>query len=341
MCARPVCENLNHDALLETTHEAALRLVNSWIPFNYELTSYFVHLHELGWTPVFILDEFDDARNLFREYPQAFQAIRGLADRPDSRVCFVAISRRALFEIERQADPNSSILSGIFHKISLSCFTSPEVSQLMSRLDRIQLSPTPRLFEFLRENCGGHPYLTCSFAFQLAAIWMSRGLEDCVGALLSARGEFLEHYDELVELLKEDESLHTLLEVIFGPVMTATSTDAAKFEQTGLVRQSLDGGYDGFSRDFTDYLRSIHRSVDLWPLWNQAERTLRDLVSAKMSEIYSGNDWPQRVASERPRLAKTIAEWMELRDRENGSPWAAAPPISSSTTRFLASCGNS
>src|ERR1035438_8940995 len=122
--------------LLDRTYRAALQVSGSWVEFDEECTNYFIQVRSLGWKPVFVLDEFDSARNLFQSYPQAFHAIRGLADRPDSRVSFVATSRRALYDIEHKADSSSLSLSGIFHKIHLSCFSHDELEVLLGRRRR-------------------------------------------------------------------------------------------------------------------------------------------------------------------------------------------------------------
>ena len=52
-------------------------------------------------------------------------------------------------------------------------------------------------------------------------------------------GEFIDYYEYLVDLLRQDETLTKLVEILFGPVFTATRYDAERLRHQGLLRRTL------------------------------------------------------------------------------------------------------
>lgn len=304
------------DSELGRLSQMCIRDIANWMDFIKNVKDYFVRLRSMGWRAVFVVDEFDYARAIFQTRPQAFQGIRELANNPASRVTFVTTSRRLLYEIERQADPSGSTLAGVLHPEYLRCFDDQELALLLGRLSSIEFPQSSQLISFTAHHSGGHPFLASQLAFHLAKRWLVEGVADLDGAMRDSTLGSLDYYRDTIDLLKEEKSLETLLEVILGPVVHATKADAYRLVDRGLIRPSNDGYYCGFSEDFTDYLRTVARSVDLWPLWSQAECALRDCVDYILRQTYHETLWADEMAKTRPKLTPIVENWKRLLERE-------------------------
>ena len=73
-----------------------------------------------------ILDEFDNARYLFRDEAGAFQKLRELSYQPELGVTLITISRRSIKTIELQAG-DISTLSETFRRHYLAMFDEEEL----------------------------------------------------------------------------------------------------------------------------------------------------------------------------------------------------------------------
>jgi len=87
-------------AILMREYERINQLDNSWAETFERIQRFFKHVRGTGVWMVFVLDEFDHARILFRDSISGFQQLRSLSyDDPDGRVAFVTTSRRTIREI--------------------------------------------------------------------------------------------------------------------------------------------------------------------------------------------------------------------------------------------------
>lgn len=100
--------------------ERALQDEISWSEGYGRVQRYFEKVRQSGIRLLFILDEFDHARYLFKGDISGFQGLRELSYRPEWRVTFITTSRRSLQSIELQTRAIST-LEGIFKIIILAC----------------------------------------------------------------------------------------------------------------------------------------------------------------------------------------------------------------------------
>ena len=309
--------DLSNDAILSQ----GLRILETefhWLDLQNEVRKFFKKIKRAGWRVVIVIDEFDEARHIFSD-GVGFQALRELAYQPEWSVCLVTLSRRSLTEICNQCRVDISNLPGIFKDEYLQCFDQEELVHLLQKFNLINLEVSPELFEFIWVNTGGHPYLASALAFELSKSWLDNKALDLDKALQISVSEFLKYYDDLVNILKEDGSLDKLLEIIFGPVITATKVDAERLVKYGLIQTSIDGYYTGFSSHFTDYLRLVERSIELWVLWRETEKYLRLVITEVMGNEYQTNDWVSKLEISRPKLKTMLEQCYQSQEKERKS----------------------
>ncbi|MDM3856527.1 MAG: AAA family ATPase [Aphanizomenon gracile PMC649.10] len=286
-----------------------------WLDLQSEVRKFFKKLKRSNWRIIAVIDEFDQARHIFKD-GVGFQALRELAYQPEWSICLVTVSRRYLYEIGNQVDISN--LPGIFKDEILRCFSQEELRTLLNKLQKIDFDVTNECFQFIWDNTGGHPHLASALSFELANSWLNSQKYNLEESLQEATSEFLKYYDNLIDILKEDDSLDKLLQILFGPVITATKFDAEKFVRYGLIKPNNYGYYQVFSSHFENYLRLVERSRDLWPLWRDTERKLRSLITEIMETEY-GEDWPSQLEKSRPKLKKMIDQFREAQEKEKKS----------------------
>ena len=110
--------------LTEPIRNAANRVLEdeiSWSEGYGRIQRFFEKVRQADYRILFVLDEFDHARHLFKGDVSGFQGLRELSYRPEWRVTFITTSRRSLREIELQTKAISTF-DLIFHKHYLGMF---------------------------------------------------------------------------------------------------------------------------------------------------------------------------------------------------------------------------
>jgi hypothetical protein len=270
---------------------------------------------------VAVIDEFDAARSVFGDDCEgAFRVMRDLAYDPRWRLAWIIVSRRSLRQIVQLSGATDSPFPNVVTcKIELSCFTPAEQAALIALgLADGRMAIKRALPEFT----GGHPHLAtillrCAYDLDMeaeeageAAVYDEAELLDMIS------GEFFDYYEYLIDLLKQDETLRKLVEILFGPVFTATRYDAERLRHQGLLKAAPDNnGFRTFSAHLDDYLSVIAREENLWPLWTQTERVLRDSLRRTLTKRL-GENWLELLPVKAPQLANAVARWTELFARE-------------------------
>ena len=266
-----------------------------WIEFQSKVEKFFKGVKRAGWSVVAVIDEFDNARQIFRDGDGiGFAALRILAENPKKYgINLVTISRLPLHIIAEECSKDVSSFDGIFQTRYLQWLRIDELIKLLDKLKIIGLEVNPELVDFVWKNTGGHPYLASVLADELAQSWLNNHQYNLEEALRNSSSEFRKYYNQSIELLKKDGNLdQMLLQTIFGPVTKETILKAGEMERyCGLIKRHENGHYIAFSSDFEDYLNNLDRSRGLWNFWHETQEKLRKLVDDLMLEKYCSHDW--------------------------------------------------
>ena len=289
----------------------------SWNEGYGRIQRYFEKVRRSGIRILFILDEFDHARKLFKGDVSGFQGLRELSYRPEWRVTFVTTSRRSLQSIELQTAAIST-LDHTFHKHYLGTFDDDALEEYFKRLSSIGITITPQVRERILFYCDGHPYLLEMLGYEVVELFREKGIVDVDQAAKGVGQSFIDHYEHTLEVLKEDEKFNRMLQILFGPVIDAKLNDAEELQRYGLIKLNDEDVYVAFSEHFQTYLRIIERHVDLWPLWRETEMALRRVITEKMIEHY-GEQWIERLCKEKPKIRTIFEKSEEAQKQEERS----------------------
>lgn len=169
-----VDEMEDQNLLSESIRRAADRAIQdelSWGEGYGRIQRFFEKIRQSGIRVLFILDEFDNARHLFRGDISGFQGLRELSYRPEWRVTYITTSRRTIRDIELQTQAISTF-DGIFHKHYLAMFDEEDLQEYFARLTSVGILPaTSTLKERVEFYCGSHPYLLEMLGYEILELF--------------------------------------------------------------------------------------------------------------------------------------------------------------------------
>lgn len=297
--------------------EHALQDTVSWTEGYRRIQRYLEKVRKSGIRILFILDEFDHARHLFKGDASGFQGLRELSYRPEWRVSLITTSRRSLQRIELQTKAIST-LEGIFQNYYLGMFDDNAFDEYLARLSSVGINTIPKVRESLVFYCGGHPYLLEMLGYEMVELFRETNTNDVHEAARRVEQSFIHHYEHMLDVLREDRSLSKILQILFGPVIDAQQTDAEELQRYGLIKLTEQKNYVAFSEHFQAYLKMIGRNVDLWPLWRETETALRRLVTERMIGQY-GEQWVDKLCKSKPNLKPIFERCAEAQQKEEKS----------------------
>lgn len=268
---------------------------------------------------IFILDEFDHARYLFRENISAFQGLRELSYRPEWRVYYIVTSRRTIRDIELQTQTIST-LDGIFQKHYLGMFDADGLEEYFERLTSTGIPKNASLREKIISHCGGHPYLLELLGHEVVEHFRKEQVVDIDEAARRSMPAFLDQYERMRELLSEEGKTDKILQILFGPVVNVKWTDVESLLKYGFIKQNEQDTYTAFSQHFQAYLEIIERQFDwdLWPIWRQTEKSLRQLIAQVLTKNH-GNNWVNALEKSKPHLKEIFNRCREQQAKEEKS----------------------
>ena len=264
--------------------------------------------------PVCVLDEFDAGRRLFRQTPQCFHWLRELSSNPTFKVALVIVAKRRLQEVARLAAYESDYWANALMTLTLKPFIASEVARFFATLEGegVALGDTER--RDVLALCGGNPYLLEGIAF-FAWEHVEQGERIDSEWIRTIGGKLVRDYLlQVTTILQDGPMLSKVVQVVVGPQWDVTTEDVAALCELGVLYEE-QGELSGFSRTFEDHLRLVGRDIDIWPLWRDTERALREVLERNLEQVH-GSDWPKRLAKARPKLRPMIEKCQAAREQE-------------------------
>lgn len=293
-------EHFEIDDILSKPYQKIQNEGLSWSVLKSEVERFFEKATKQGYRFIFVLDEFDSARIIFKDNYAAFQELRELGYRGTFKVTFVTTSRRSIKEIEIQCAANS-VLDLIFKKEYLSMYSEREIDEYFGLYENIETPLTAQDKEKIIYYCGGHPYLLAALGFEIVETFREDGKFSVSEIFEKIRLDFEDYYEQLITLLKEDKTYEKMLQILFGPMLNVTEGDIKELRDIyGLLEEinlpNNDKGLVAFSQHFQEYLSNIGQKIDFWSLWTTLETKMREVVT-KVMEAKFGETWMTELES--------------------------------------------
>jgi len=266
-----------------------------WDDLKYDIEIYFEAVRAKGYYTIFVLDEFDEARTKFQNDAVAFRELRNLGYNAEKYgIAFVTTSRRRIRDIEIQSKV-SSTLDGIFGKEYLTMYNGKELAEYYRLYEDVGIQIDDDHKQRIEYFCGGHPFLLASLGFTIVEAFKENQKINIDDVFKKTQLQFLDYYDQLIALLREDSTFVKLLQILFGPKIDIKPYDIDELLIYGLIKKG-DKYFIAFSQHFQNYLKFKEREekieIETWQLISQAEKGLRQLVLEIFIENF-GENWKQ------------------------------------------------
>jgi len=275
--------------------------------------------------PVFILDEFDAARYVFAGVPQSFHWLRGLCSDPDYKVAVIMVSKRRLQDVARIAGQNSDYWANVLMTIPLRSFSDDDFLTFLTRLREVGMVIDDLMRKEITAVCGKHPFLLDVFsyhAWEQARKGQPLSLEwfrSTIG------GSIRDYFQQIASILQDGPMLSQAVQVIAGPNWNVTPDDIDSLVQYGVLDYAESNKIRGFSERFEDYLCFLQNSVDIWPLWRDTERLVRDGLETLLMEKL-GQSWAVEMKKIRPKVRPLLDACEEKMAKEQARFGKRAAP---------------
>ena len=315
--------------ILHKLVKLALDDKQSWTNQYNSILEFFRNVKEINYRIVFILDEFDHARNIFKDSFSGFQKLREFSYNPNYPISFITTSRRSIHDIENTLKGSSTFYE-TFRNHYLGMFVKSDLEQYFQEFSSIGLSLPSLAKKQLNYYCGGHPYLLDMLGYEIVENFRLVKEISIEKAVRNIEQSMFEHYDHLEVIMKEDGNYSKLLQILFGPVVDVKQTDINTLISYRLIKKSPHNdqdlqerkhpkaAYTGFSEHFYNYLNIVQREVDLWPLLSQTEKELRLLISTGLHKHYKEN-WVEKMKNTHKKLFNIFDEAQKKQQQEEKS----------------------
>lgn len=295
---------------LSLTYDDIKKSITDRFEFDINIEKFFKYLNRLNFRATFILDEFDRVVDLFTEAD--FQNLRNISSQSEWKICLVTVSRRTIQEIELQNGAIST-LSGVFSDLRLGLFNKEDNIEYWEIVKSFDIEIADEYKKQVQYLVGCHPFLIDLYNFE--AFNLLSNLQSVSNEPLSLKIEselklnLFNNFEKILILLKEENLYSKAIQLVLGPVYDVTPIDEQKLlkyefiriventekikilkREVGVRRGNSNYSYVCFSDYFTELLILKFNDIDYWPLWNQTEKAVREVIKDYILDTF-GENW--------------------------------------------------
>ncbi|HRR29503.1 MAG TPA: ATP-binding protein, partial [Victivallales bacterium] len=273
---------------------------NDRFEFLNQVKKFFKFCKKSNLRTTFILDEFDYSEKIFSVAD--FQFLRELSTLPETKVCLITISRRTIQELEPENGAISNFY-GVFSELRLQLFNENDLIAYWQRVEKKGLQISEEYKKELYFFVGSHPYWMDMVNYHIFN-GVKKGIKSSI-ELLSEIGSELrkflwDNYDDIIALMDKEGLKSHFIQAVVGPIVNLTQMSIERLTKYGLIKpiiarekygayfQALidaglanenDISYISISPHLNDYLKQKEIEFDIWPLWNEAEHQVSNLIT--------------------------------------------------------------
>lgn len=278
--------------------------------FDILIDKFFRFLFKFGYRATFILDEFDNISRFFTVAD--FQKLRKLASQEEWKICLVTTSRRTIQEIEPENGAISNFY-GIFSDLRLGLFSREDLFEYWEISESFKIEISDEYKRQVKYLVGHHPFLIDLYNYEAFNLISNQKEASDDSLSLKIESELklnlYDNFEKILSLMKEEGLYSKAIQFILGPVYDVTPIDEQKLlkyqfirlvdnseklkilkESLGIKKDNSNHSYVCFSDYFTELINLKFNDIDYWPLWNQTEKSVREIIKEYIFETF-GENW--------------------------------------------------
>ena len=254
------------------------------------IKKYFRLLKIGGYRLLLIFDEFDNAKKILKLHD--FQFLRELSYNPETKIGILTISRKSIKEIE----PDEGVLSNfyqIFTDLNLDLYDSSDIDLYWARVSSFGVSVSEEYKDVVNEFVGRHPFLLDVLNYEVFNNIDESGvdLKDVIkNSMDKVKLKLYNEYESIITLMGHEHLDRMMSQMIVGPVYDISQRDIQRLLKFGIVIPHTNDSYQAFAPSFGNYLEIKSQQINIWPLWNEVEVEVRELIKSQLFEKY-GENW--------------------------------------------------
>lgn len=312
---------------------------NNRFEFINQVQKIFKFLKRNGIRLTYILDEFDNVANIFSVAD--FQILRELSSKPETQICLITVSRRTIQELEPENGAISNFY-GVFSELHLKLFSENDITQYWQRIENSGIELSNEYKKEVQFFVGSHPcWLNMVNYYIFNTVKIGSEIKSSVDLLITVKSELKktlwDNYDHIISLMDKEGLKNHFIQAVVGPVLNLTKMSVEKLEKYGLITSILakekygsyfqrlieaglatetDISYNSISEHLNEYLKQKEVEFDIWPLWNETEQKVREIIKIYLKDTF-GDNWKDNFLTKFPtRSKKDLIESMEkMRDK--------------------------
>lgn len=270
------CRNIE-DCLLSMESENI-----PWIKMIRNVKKIFGYLAESGLKVVLVLDEFDNARELFEE-TRHFELFRTIFSDGRYNVSAITVSRRNLYTIEGSTY-QSSTFHGVLDVVPFKGFDDADMEEYFDVFGKNGVSLSEEQKNKIVYYAGNVPYLLSILGHYILNAAASNEDIDIDEIFLSKCKSINDYYRDCIEHLKRDDDLKRIIPFVIGPNVGVTKNDKDELFNLGYFRD-VNGNLIVISEYFRDFLSANILQVDIWDNIISLEKALKQLIERELTRV--------------------------------------------------------
>ncbi len=214
--------------------------------------------YKAGIRPIFVLDEFDYAIQLFKGDLTCFQKLRELSIDPNCGVGFITTSLRTIKEIETQSI-SISTLDGTFMTYYLGMYNSVDLRDSYTRMESVGINLRQEDKHRILYYTGGHPFLLDKLSYEITEQYFrdQQINVDGVAHSVNVHSAISAEYESIQTNLSKLLLLDSLLKVLEDPAENKHDDFSRLFSYGVLTESHTSNNVPNvFSENFKNYITS-------------------------------------------------------------------------------------
>ncbi len=254
-----------------------------WIALLNSVKFIFKYLSEKNIKTILVLDEFDNASELFGKKTNYFELLRTIFSGSQYNVFAITISRRNLYTIEG-ATYQSSTFHGVLDIVHFKGFNELDMKEYFDVFTKYQIYLDENQKEKIIYYAGNVPYLLSIIGHYIIETINNDEDVDIDKIFLDKCKAINDYYRDCIKHLERDNDLRRMIPFVIGPNVGVTQNDKDELFNLGYFREE-DGKLIAISEYFMEFLSVNMLEINIWDNIISLEKKLKQLIEREMTRI--------------------------------------------------------
>ena len=246
---------IQHDQFLNAYAEVIDPKQRIWEDFCPNMERYFAIVEKSGYKILFVIENFDATKDIFKEKAYAFQELSQLSSDSKFKIKFITLSRRPISEIEKLISGVTVSYQRNCHEAFLGLFDDDDMIDYYNVFEEDNIILDDNHKAKIDHYAGKHPFFLCKVGEYIFEQLNQKKNFDIDDYFDKEYRRLVTHYESILGILEKRNMLNIFIKICTTNEVTLTN---ARNQIKDLIDYDLirlkDNGYAAYSDHFQDYL---------------------------------------------------------------------------------------